>query len=285
MYYMHAILLVYVASMKRQKYMDLLGSGGVHTHEVDRASIIDSLFNVYDKGIPTEYVNFEYVHELAVDSGGVSRDVYSTFWEQAYQKFFDGVCCVIPAMTPNIDMSLFLKLGGILSHGYLTTGFLPVMISFPSLCIMLLGTEVSISDDLFISSFLNFVSNRESAVLQEALSSQCLPPSLKTKLSDILGCYGCFQVPSVGNLRSLLCQVSRFEVIQKPLALLQAINSGIPAEHTSFWKKYDANTLYNLYTSMTCDAEKILDQLLSNPVTQAEQCSVLYVILNSLLVI
>ena len=179
-------------------------------------------------------------------------------------------------MTPNIDMSLFLKLGGILSHGYLTTGFLPVMISFPSLCIMLLGTEVSISDDLLISSFLNFVSNRESAVLQEALSSQCLPPCLKAKLSDILGCYGCFQVPSVGNLRSLLCQVSRFEVIQKSLALLQAINSGIPAEHTSFWKKYDANTLYNLYTSMTCDAEKILDQLLSNPVTQAEQRTLRY---------
>ena len=84
---MRAILLSYVASMKRQKYMDLLGSGGVHTHEVDRASIIDSLFNVYDKGILTEYVNFEYAHELAVDSGGVSRDVYSTFWEQAYQKF------------------------------------------------------------------------------------------------------------------------------------------------------------------------------------------------------
>ena len=29
-----------------------------------------------------------YENELAVDAGGVSRDVYGTVWDKVYEKFF-----------------------------------------------------------------------------------------------------------------------------------------------------------------------------------------------------
>ena len=59
-------------------------------------------------------IRFKHENELAVDAGGVSRDVYGTVWDKVYEKlFFAGVSCVIPAMNP----------GKKLSHGYLAIGF------------------------------------------------------------------------------------------------------------------------------------------------------------------
>ena len=41
------------------------------------------------------------------------------------------------------------------------------------------------------------------------------------------------------------------------------IHSGVTAEHSQFWKEQDVNTLYKLYCSMTCTAEKVLGHIVS----------------------
>jgi len=61
--------------------------------------------------------------EKAVDVGGVYRDMPSAFWEEAYCQLFDSGSLLSPALHPQVDMSHF---GTILSHEYLSSGFLPV---------------------------------------------------------------------------------------------------------------------------------------------------------------
>ena len=78
-----------VASKKRATYMDIVGREG-NLHEVNRESFVHSLFELYklhkvDLECP---IRFKYENELAVDAGGVSRDVYGTFWDKVYEKFF-----------------------------------------------------------------------------------------------------------------------------------------------------------------------------------------------------
>ena len=68
-----------VASKKRATYMDIVGREG-NLHEVNRESLVHSLFECP--------IHFKYENELAVDAGGVSRDVYGTFWDKVYEKFF-----------------------------------------------------------------------------------------------------------------------------------------------------------------------------------------------------
>lgn len=90
------------------------------------------------------HVSFDAEH--AVDSGGVARDMFSGFWLCAFDKFFDGSGSLVPATHPTIDVSVFLMLGKILSHGYIACGFLSVHLSFPVIAAVLLGPDVQISD-------------------------------------------------------------------------------------------------------------------------------------------
>ena len=57
--------------------------------------------------------------EKAVDTGGVCRDMYSSFWESTCLRHFDGENLLIPAVNPNTEMSTLPLLGTILAHGYI----------------------------------------------------------------------------------------------------------------------------------------------------------------------
>ncbi|MCG8624697.1 MAG: hypothetical protein MJE68_22210 [Proteobacteria bacterium] len=60
----------------------------------------------------------KYRDEKAVDVGGVSRDMFSAFFEEAYTKLFDGGSLLAPAVLPRIDMSVWPVMGPITSHAY-----------------------------------------------------------------------------------------------------------------------------------------------------------------------
>ena len=79
-----------------------------------------------DEAIASEYPMFiNFLGEPAVDCGGVSRDMLSGFWEQAYVKLFDGIRLLTPSIEPQSSFIDLKVIGRILSHGYLCTGFLP----------------------------------------------------------------------------------------------------------------------------------------------------------------
>lgn len=44
--------------------------------------------------------------ERGFDLGGVSRDMYSAFWEKAFQQLFDGSLLLAPAMHAGIDFTM-----------------------------------------------------------------------------------------------------------------------------------------------------------------------------------
>ena len=81
---------------------------------------------------------------MAVDLGGIQCEMYSAFWEKAYQLLFEGATTLIPMIHPQTDVSLFPATGLILSHGYLVAGVLPLRIALPTLASLLLGPTVSV---------------------------------------------------------------------------------------------------------------------------------------------
>ena len=58
---------------------------------------------------------------MADDQGGVTRDMFSGFWKEAYITLFDGVTLLIPLVHPQTDLQAFSTLGKIMSHGYLVS--------------------------------------------------------------------------------------------------------------------------------------------------------------------
>ena len=61
-----------------------------------------------------------------------------------------------------------MTLGTIFSHGYISCGFLPVRVAFPTIAAAIHGTNLHIADDIMVQS-ISYLSFHESGILREAL--------------------------------------------------------------------------------------------------------------------
>ena len=92
--------------------------GFVHT--IRRTHLYDDVLSLFSDDSPSQEYPFHirFEGEKAVDCGGVARDMFSGFWEEAAKRVFDGSNLLIPAIHPEIDMQVFPTLGCLLSHGF-----------------------------------------------------------------------------------------------------------------------------------------------------------------------
>ena len=117
--------------------------------------------------IVTEFpLKVEFHNEEAVEFGGVCRELFSAFWEKAYELLFEWSITLTPMIHPQMDITILPVIGKIISHGYLATGILPTKIALPTLTCMLLGPLVP--DNFLLESFLDSISVSERQLLKEA---------------------------------------------------------------------------------------------------------------------
>lgn len=153
--------------------------------------------------------------------------MFSGFWSCAFEKCFDGCGSLVPSTYPTIDMSVFPVLGNILSHGYIACGF-------PVIAAVLIGSDVQISDTILCKSFISYLSCHDACILKSAfgeVGSNNFLSNLQSSLMILLGTYGCRQIPSPNNIKSLVTMVAKHTFLVKPLASLFAMFGGIAAEH------------------------------------------------------
>ncbi len=203
--------------------------------------------------------------EAAVDSGGVSRDFFSAFWEEAYKIAFDGNVLLTPALHSGVDLESLRVIGSIISHGYLAVGFIPVRIAFPSLACIFFGPNVYIPEEFLVESFIDSLSAHERDSLHSAVKSastdSCFKDEQKHKLIDIFSRYGSRGIPSPGCLKDTILQAAKYEFIIKPCAALTAIHSGIPIKLSTFWEKKSVYDLRSIYLALSASPIKVLSLL------------------------
>ena len=105
------------------------------THAVVREDIFHSVLKLYEKQEVTAEHPFCvcFSGERAIDFGGVARDMFSAFFEEAYKVHFDGASLLAPVVHPTVNMQHLPLLGAVISHVYLSCGILPTRIAFPCL--------------------------------------------------------------------------------------------------------------------------------------------------------
>ena len=141
-----------------------------------------------------------------------TADFFQFFWEETYQKLFEGASLVIPLLHPHSDMGLFNTLGNIISHGYLSSGYLPVRIALPSLIKILLGSAVSILKNMYVDALLDYLSMHDREKIKSPL--HCGHPfsnEVKTDVTAILSQLGCRVIPTTENLQELIESVAQYE--------------------------------------------------------------------------
>ena len=223
-------------------------------HIIRRNNIFDDVIRLYqEKGeeLLKEYpFRIEFFGEKGIDTGGVSRDMFSAFYESSYVRVFDGSSLYCPFASPEMDSKSLATVGFVISHGYLGTGILPTSIAFPCLAMALLGTEVTIPDDILFQCFMDRISVHELSIMKDAMSeAKCQLPSFSTVVSDgvlaLFSRFNCRQIPTPA------INSAKYEFLSKPAAAVMVLHKGIPKLHLSFWTKIGVKDLYAIYNSLS----------------------------------
>ena len=133
------------------------------THTIRRSDVFNEVITLYknkQEQILQEYpFRIRFQGERAVDLGGVARDMFSAFYEKAYEKLFDGSSLLCPVLHPET----------VISHAYMVTGILPVRIAFPCLAHSLLGTSETVPESAIVEAFQDSLSTHDSNIFKNAL--------------------------------------------------------------------------------------------------------------------
>ena len=254
------LLIYHVGEKERVAYMKSVGAIPGE-HMVDRENVFEDVIDLYRQGeVVGEYpIKIEFFGEIAVDFGGLLRDMFSGFWETAYSSLFEGATLLTPMIHPQIDTSLFPIVGRILSHAYLVCGILPIRIALPSLTCMLLGPTTTITGTVLLETFLDYISASERTIFKDALTHQGkdnFPSAMQGDLMNTLSLFGCRNLPTPSSIVELIEQVARYEFVTKPAAGIAMIHSGIPLNHKDFWKKKSSSDVEGIYHSLTISPRK-----------------------------
>ena len=230
-------------------------------HEIDRENLFNSVLHLFSSDdITKEYpLRIRFKGELAIDAGGVMRDMVSAFWEIAYEKCCDGDSLLVPLIHPGSDVSVFTKLGRILSHGYMQCGFLPLKIAFPVVAAMLLGVSVTIPNKFLMSTFIDSLNGYEQDLLKQGLSLTEYSCDLQGRLVAIVSRFGGRELPTPKSLKETILQLAKYQFQTTPLPAIMAINSSIPEFHRRFWDSKTLADIYLLYYSMVAIPAKVIE--------------------------
>ena len=245
-------------------------TGSLHT--VNRKRLFQDVMNLYEDGsFSKEYpIDIEFVGEKGIDLGGVSREMFTMFWEEAYARFFDGSKTLIPVVCSQVDNATCSLLGKILSHGYLTTGILPDRIALPSLILILIGHTVEVPSDIILDSFIDYISDADRMLLKSALASKEFSSEVFGGVLSIVSKYGCRTIPNPSNLKKLILDIAYCEFCVKPAAALNNMHLGVSA-YTSYWSNKSPQEVSVLFNLITITPSKVLNKLTSFCSNQAEQ--------------
>lgn len=246
-------------NVKNKKY-------GVPPHEVKRENIYRDVIDLYrDQSIVYEEpfcVRFQ--EELAVDVGGVTREMFSAFFIELYVSMFDGPSMLYPAVHSSIKVEEFEIIGTIFSHAYLISGILPDRIAFPCIAAIFLGPTIALSDNCLHHSFVASLNIHEASLLNDALQlgNATYSDEISDGLTSIFSLAGCRETANARNIERLIIQSARYRFIIKPAAALMALHKGIPKEHALFWASISVDKLRALYDLISVTHGKVLKLLI-----------------------
>lgn len=229
-----------------------------------RSHIVDDVLNVYsDIDVLRFHLHVKLVGEAGSDWGGISRDIFTTFWNTAIERYFRGHSVYVPYLSL-VNMrtdseNYFVNLGRILTHSTAVLGFLPVEISKCSLMVMIYNTT-DVDDDALIDDFLLYVDVQESKLIKAALEN--FSELSDEQISEIQELFLRFDMGCLlkqESFRDHLLKVARNELCIKPRYLCEKMRQGIPDDHFDrFWSRLTIDHIDLLHDRLKPTPENVL---------------------------
>ena len=169
--------------------------------------------NVLNANLSFVMIDNRGKEEMGEDTGGISRDAYSGFWQSFYDRCSIGEDQRVPALRNDFQVMQWQSIARILVKGYFHVKYFPFLISNVFVTSMLFG-EGSVSEDSLISSFKQYVAKDEAQILNDVLVSNKNPDN--EDVINFIGRFGCRKLPNSDNIRFIFLEMAHKELIQKP---------------------------------------------------------------------
>ena len=229
---------------------------------VRRQDILENVVKMYteDPDIAKCRLNVRFLDEKGIDFGGVTKDFFTSFWEVAFQTYFDGDVLKVPLVSPQklADKPRMQALGPVLEHGWRVTGELPVRFCEASIIAVLHG-EDAVPNEALERSFLWYISEFEREVLCSILEGGKVDDY---KREAVFGLYRRFSMQSLpatsqDELREHILTMARCEFLIKPMAILSYMRSGI-SDLVSLKKSLPVQRISELYQVLSPTSANVL---------------------------
>lgn len=124
-----------------------------------------------------------------------------------------------------------------------------------------------VSDDCLISSFLKLLPEKEADTLESAMGEATQASFPANEIIDIMASFGATALPSEKNIRKLILDATKSEMICKPYLALLKVTEGMGP----FWSTFLANEVKALYTLSSPSSANVIGCLHCLPRDSDEQ--------------
>ncbi|XP_034029739.1 uncharacterized protein LOC117513601 [Thalassophryne amazonica] len=193
---------------------NLENSGNSQCISVRRIKVVDDLLSVFmDSKIMNINLKMVIVNEKAVDDDGVSREIYTAFWEQ-FLDYCEGEDERVPRLRPDFWDSEWQAVGRIWVKGLLDHGVLPVRLCKAFILACIHGIDY-VDEDILMSSFLNYLPLVERSAVESALHGT-MDDSNEDDLMDLFTRMGSHSLPPKNNFKAAIETMAHKAILQEP---------------------------------------------------------------------
>ncbi|XP_034080790.1 uncharacterized protein LOC117551840 [Gymnodraco acuticeps] len=181
---------------------------------IHRTKVVEDLLAVFmDSSIIHLTLKMDFVNEKAIDDNGVSREVYTAFWEQ-FLETCEGEAERVPRLRPDFCEAEWQAVGQIWVKRLLDHGVMPVRLSKAFIVACIHGVH-SVDVDILMISFLNYLSPVERSAVEKALQGT-MEESDDEDLLDLFTRMGSHFLPAKNNMEPAIETMAHKAILQEP---------------------------------------------------------------------
>ena len=210
-------------------------------------------------------MNVLYVGEEDDNFGGLTKDLLTTVWLKAIERYFKGDAAVVPFLTLyelRKHKQDYIPLGRILAHTVALTKSTPSRLCRSFLLALVFGGE-GVSDEIAVRDFELYITNQERTLIDRARRN--FASLSQHDLDDLLSMYSMFgflEEPKAAEFEDQIKTIARSELVDKPATLVQLVRNGIPASHMDvFWNMLTVPMIEHLFECQMPTPSKVIGVL------------------------
>ena len=234
---------------------------------VRRANVFNQVVEIYsiDRNILQTTLEVTFSGERGEDLNGLTREMFTLFWEAAIERFFVGRREARPRVAPypsNPSPEMWGTLGAIFSHGFVLENYVPYRFTYSTLHYLMPGNIPDSSTVL--TSFLSTLSETNDTAITSALriNANSFDENTASRLTAVISHFGSTSLPNPRNLPNILRLVSINQMIHQPFFALHHMRLGMISAHGVLWTLPPSLTsIFRIINSYMPNAEHILNNL------------------------